>query len=68
MDVTASRATPRLLTAREAAEALAVQVETFRRLCIQGDGPPFVVVGHRKRFPEDALAKWIRSRLVTEGG
>jgi excisionase family DNA binding protein len=55
---------PKLLNTQEAASVFNVRVETFRRLCAQGDGPPFVVVGTRKRFPEDELRAWVRDHLV----
>jgi excisionase family DNA binding protein len=58
----------RLLDSREVASRFGIKVETFRRLCARGLGPPHVLVGDRRRFPEDELRAWVQAHLVRGGG
>jgi hypothetical protein len=49
----------------EVAQRLGVSVRTIERWALFGGGPPFVVIGGVRLYPEAALADWIASRLVT---
>lgn len=46
-----------LLTA-EAAEVLRISVALLQRLCRRGDGPPFFMIGSRRRFIRSELIAW----------
>jgi predicted DNA-binding transcriptional regulator AlpA len=54
----------RLLTPEEAADKLAVAVQTLAHWRVRGTGPSFVHLSARcVRYPELALEEWISERL-----
>lgn len=54
----------RLLTPRQVADLLQVDMETLRRWARQGTGPPFIPVAPAtKRYPETLLTTWMRQHL-----
>ncbi len=55
----------RLLTTKQLAEALGVPRWRVFELVAQGKGPPHFRVGKTLRFPETAVAEWIRSQCST---
>jgi predicted DNA-binding transcriptional regulator AlpA len=62
--------TERLLTPKEAADALRVSLSWLAKARMRGDGPAFVRVGRSIRYTEAALLQWIRARqrLSTSDG
>lgn len=61
------REIPRLLTTREAAEALGLSARTLEGFRVTGAGPRFVKLGGGPkapvRYPEPDLAAWIDAHL-----
>lgn len=59
---------PRLLTTDDVSEYLGVPIRTLEgwRSGKTPQGPPFVHVGTRVRYPENLLAEWVDS--LTKGG
>ena len=53
----------KLLSAKEAAEALAVSTKTLKELQTNGEGPPYLYVGKTIKYPQDKLIKWIERKI-----
>ena len=49
---------------RETAEELGVSVRTLRKWRQTGEGPPFVQVGRRILYRDEARAQWLIAREV----
>ena len=58
-----SKSGDRLLTPNEIAEFLRVSLSWLAKARMRGAGPPFVKVGRSVRYPEGALAQWMKSNL-----
>ena len=56
--------TGRLLTAREVADRLGINVETVLRWHRRGDLPGFTLPGGMLRFDEDELEAWLKARAT----
>ncbi|MGO1851775.1 MAG: helix-turn-helix transcriptional regulator [Microbacteriaceae bacterium] len=61
---------PRLLTTAELSEYLGVPIRTLEgwRDPNNPQGPPYIHVGARVRYPEDRLADWIAALSRAEEG
>lgn len=44
----------------DAAAELDISVRTLRRI---PDGPPFVIIGRKRRYPVEQFRKWIAKRV-----
>jgi hypothetical protein len=51
-----------LLTPAETAKFLRISVSWLAKARMQGDGPPYIRVGHAIRYGEAALWQWTKSR------
>jgi excisionase family DNA binding protein len=51
------------LRRQDVAARLGVSVRTVERWALDGGGPPMVVVGNIRFYPESDLEAWLRSRL-----
>jgi excisionase family DNA binding protein len=51
-----------LLTPKEAAPLLKVSLSLLAKMRMRGDGPPYIKVGRLIRYPESAIAQWMKSR------
>jgi Helix-turn-helix domain len=51
-----------LLTPKEAATRLKMSTSFLAKARMNGDGPPYILVGRSIRYSEAALISWIRSR------
>ena len=49
---------------RSAAEFLRLSERSLERLAVEGDGPPFALVGRRVIYFEPDLVAWMRARTV----
>ena len=58
---------PKLLTANEVAEELRLHPATFRRLVRENRAPPHTLVGHKRLFPVDQLARWLDAQSSGRG-
>jgi predicted DNA-binding transcriptional regulator AlpA len=52
----------RLLTAKEASDALRTSTSWLAKARMNGDGPPFIKVGRSVRYSGTALLQWMRGR------
>ncbi|WP_172193281.1 helix-turn-helix domain-containing protein [Actinomyces faecalis] len=57
-------------TAREMAAQLSISEKELAALRTRGDGPPFIYLGRRVRYPVAAVRRWTmaRSRCQTGAG
>lgn len=51
------------LTIQEVSERLRVGHNTLEKWRKNGEGPPFLKVGHWVRYPEESLNRWMLLRL-----
>lgn len=56
---------PRDLSEAEAAERSGLAPSTLAKMRSRGEGPAFVKMGRRIRYPEDKLLAWIKARTHT---
>lgn len=54
---------PALLSPRETAAALRLTVQTLRKWRRRGQGPDYVVISHRVRYPVASVHKWLQQRM-----
>lgn len=55
----------RILSEKQTAEIIGLNVRSLQRKRVDGSGPPFVRLSERRiGYPEDALQDWIRARTV----
>ncbi len=53
-----------LLTKKQVAERLSVTTRTVDKLVASQDGPPSLKIGSCRRFPADALDRWIAEKVA----
>jgi predicted DNA-binding transcriptional regulator AlpA len=51
------------ITAAEAAKSLCLTENALAKMRFSGDGPPFVKIGRRVRYPKSELQGWLAARL-----
>ena len=56
---------PRLLTTKQLAKATGLPVWRVHELALGKSGPPFLRVGRTRRYPEDAVVRWIQEKSHT---
>lgn len=52
----------KLLNTEQAAAQIGVTVQTMKRWADRGEGPKFIEVNNRRRYPAAALKEWMEGR------
>ena len=55
------------MSAQEVAEAVGIDVKTFRRAVARGEAPAGGTVGRRRLWARDAIERWVSSGFKMEG-
>jgi excisionase family DNA binding protein len=63
---TQTQSGPLLLDSRETARLLDVHVKTLQRLSANGSFPRGIKVGRLRKWPADAVQRWIDQQTTTE--
>lgn len=53
---------PRLMTTRMLSTALGLPIWRLNELALGSKGPPFIRIGRTRRYPEDAVRRWIEEQ------
>ncbi|MBO1361990.1 helix-turn-helix domain-containing protein [Acetobacter sacchari] len=58
---------PICLSTEDAARRIGISGPTLRRMTRDGDAPPSIIVGRKRRlYPEESLREWVRDRTNKE--